>query len=252
MKSTKEYAQRIKKLFTALKKGSPKIKKNEFANPVDAMVFAVISQETSEAETASILKKIETHFVDKNDLRVSRSEEIISVIGKDVANVEKIAARLTALLNVVFQKFDRVAMEELGRKGKRNARETLEKFNEMTEYICSYVMLTAVDAHTIPLTDDMFEYLKSYQLVLPDSTPAEAASFLERHISAAHTYTFYALLRRDAESARPIAKTLFSKEDRPSKKKTTKKSVKTTTKKNTKKTVKKKTKKTTKKKPPKK
>ncbi len=211
MKNTKEYAQKIKKLFIALKKGAGKIKKPEFANPVESLIFAAVCQDVSEIETKVIIKKLESHFVDKNDLRVSRSEEIIEVAGKAVPSIEKIAKRLTTLLNSVFYKYDMINLNELGMQGKRNAKETLEKLNGITEFVNSYVMMTAVDAHTIPLTEKMFEYLVSNELVPENSTLAQAASFLERQVPATNTYTFYALLRKDAEATKPIAKKLFAK-----------------------------------------
>ncbi|MCD4831945.1 MAG: hypothetical protein K8R02_09120 [Anaerohalosphaeraceae bacterium] len=228
MKNTKEYAQKIKKLFTALKKNAAKLKIPEFANPVDSLIFAAVCQDISEAETRAVIKKLEAHFVDKNDLRVSRSEEIVEVSGKSSPNSEKIARRLTTLLNSVFHKYDMVSLEELGLQGKRHAKEILDNLEGITEFVSSYIMMTAVDAHTIPLTETMFDYLISCKLVPANSTPAQAAGFLERQIPATNTYAFYALLRKDAESTKSTAEKLFGKESKPAKKKTVKKTVKKT------------------------
>jgi len=229
MKNSKEYAQKIKKLFTALKKDAGKIKKPEYGDPVEALIFAVVSETANESTTRSIIKKLGTNFVDRNDLRVSRAEEILEVVGGNAKQAEKIARELTGLLNSVFNKYDRVSLSELGEDGKRAAKEILEKFAGITNFICSYTMLTALEAHAIPINDKMFEYLKEYQLIDAKATIEDTAAFLERQISAANAYIFYAVLRADAESSKPKANDLFTKAT----KKTTKKVAKKTAKKKT-------------------
>jgi len=233
MKNSKEYAQKVKTLYKALKKEAKPAKNPGYSDPVESLIFAAICQTEKESTTRTIIKKLQSHFVDKNDLRVSRNEEILEVIGKDSAKTEKIATDLTTLLNSVFQKYDMVSLEEIGLDGKRIAKEILESFNGMNDFVCAYVMLTALDAHAIPLTSKMIEYLRSYGLVDEKATDAEIGAFLERQIAAADAYTFYSLLRHDAESSRPKAKTLLSKSAK--KVSVKKKAVKKTKKKKTKK-----------------
>jgi endonuclease III len=210
MKNTTQYSQNIKKLFNALKKGAEKSKKPVYQDIVEAIIFAVLCQNSPESAVKTALRKIQSHFVDNNDLRVARTEEIVEVIGSDITNAPKAAGALIAQLNAVFQKYDSLAPEDFSGVGKKNAKEILEKFNGMTPFVCNYVMLTALNAHTIPLTDKMIEYLKTNNLVDPHWDNAQIVSFIEKQISASDAYAFYAIIRHDSELANPKAVSIVS------------------------------------------
>lgn len=218
MKSTSQYTQKLKKLFGILKKGAEKPKKPVYQSPIEAIAFAVLCENSSESSAKAALKKIQFHFVDFNDLRVARAEEIAEVIGPDIEEPEKCAVRLTSLLNAIFQKYDCLTPEDLASGGKKNIREVLEKFNGMTNFICSYIMLTVINAHAVPLTEKMIQYLKAYNIVDPVSENEQIVAFVERQISAANAYTFYTLVRHDSELVNPKAAQLLA-EKKPKAKK---------------------------------
>jgi len=210
MKNTIQYSQKIKKLFNALKKGAEKPKKPVYQDIVEAIVFAAFCQNSPESAAKSAIRKIQSHFVDTNDLRVARTEEIVEVVGSDITDVEKTAGVLISLLNAIFQKYDCLAPEDFAGTGKKNSREIIEKFNGMTAFICDYVMLTALNAHAVPLTDRMIEYLKTYNLIDPEWDNTQIASFIEKQISASDAYVFYEIIRHDSELASPKAGSILS------------------------------------------
>jgi len=208
MKNSKDYCDKIKNLFQTLKKGAAAAAPPVYPTPVDAIVYAFISAHTTEANAGRILKRINSHFVDLNDLRVSRTDEITEVFG-DMSEPAAASARaMTTVLNAIFEKHDKVVLVGLTDDGKRQARKNLEEIPGMTPFAVAYTFLTALDGHAIPLTDKMVEYLKQKELVHPESTLQEIESFLERQIGAADAYQFYGLLRAEAEgAAKPNAKT---------------------------------------------
>lgn len=218
MKDRSQYAQKLKKLFSILKKGAEKPKKPAYHDPIEAMIFAVLCENSTEPCSKSALKKIQSHFVDFNDLRVARVEEIAEVIGADIESSEKCALRLTSLLNAVFQKYDCLAPEDFANTGKKGIKEILEKLNGITNFICRYIMLTVFDAHAIPLTEKMIQHLKTYNIVDPAGENEQIAAFIERQISAANAYAFYALVRHDSELTNPKASQLLA-EKKPKTKK---------------------------------
>ena len=199
------FSQKLKKLFNALKKGAEKPKKPDYQDAVEAIIFAALCQNSTESAAKAAMKKIQSHFVDNNDLRVARIDEIIEAAGGDIAEISKTATTIISLLNAMFQKYDSLAPEDFNGTGKKNMREILEKFNGMTPFICDYVMLTALNAHCVPLTDKMIEYLKTYELVDPQWDNAQIISFVEKQIPACDAYAFYALIRHDSELASPKA-----------------------------------------------
>ncbi|RKY06461.1 MAG: hypothetical protein DRP66_08750 [Planctomycetota bacterium] len=201
MKDSKQYAKAIGKLYRSLKKKHGKIKAVEFDDPVEAIVYAIISENVRSSKARSIRRRINEHFVNLNDLRVSRTEEICEVLGSDSAAARRTADKLTKVLNAIFQKFDRVGAEELKEMGKRQGRKELEKLQAAGKFAVDYCFLTALGGHAIPLTPRMIEYLKADNLVDPAATDEDIASFLERQISASNDYEFYSLLRRRSEAS---------------------------------------------------
>ena len=92
MKDSKEYSKKIQKLYRSLKQKPGKHAPVEFEEPVDALVFAIISENLTESQAQAAIKKLKDYFVDWNDLRVATVEEIIEVLGPDIAPARNIAA----------------------------------------------------------------------------------------------------------------------------------------------------------------
>lgn len=225
MKDSKDYSPKITKLFRSLKRNGVKVEMPTYTDPVQAIIDAMVSEYTTPAAATRALKRMKSYFVDLNDLRVSRKEEILDVFRDTSEGAEKSAAAITQTLNSLFEKHNKVTLDFLCQEGKRQAKKDLEEIEGMTPFAAGYCFLTALDGHAIPLNPAMLQYLRDQKLVHPDASEQEIAGFLERQISAADAYTFYVLLREEAEQAKPVAK-------KPAKKATTKK---TATKKATKK-----------------
>jgi len=235
MKNSKDYSKKIQKLYRTLTRKYPKVQKVSHENVMDAIVYAIVSAELSEKAAESAIRKFGEYFVDWNDLRVSRAEEIVEVLGKDTPVTMGIALAITRILNGIFNEYHKANLNVLKTIGKRPARQALEKIDGTSRFIIDYCMLTSLGGHAIPLTDKMVNYLKSNDLVNPEADEQQISGFLAKQISAKKGYDFYALLRRESESTSGKKKTKV--------KTTTKKKSKTETKSKTKTRKKTKTKK---------
>jgi endonuclease III len=236
MKNSKDYSKKIQRLHKSLSRKYPKVQKVVHEEPVDAIIYAVISSKLDEKTTESAIKKFSDYFIDLNDLRVSRIEEITEMLGEDTIVTRAIASRITTVLRAVFNLYHKVSLEVLKKMGKRPARQVLEKLEGSSRFVVDYCMLTSLQGHAIPLTEVMIEYLKSKDLVYPEADEQEIGGFLTKQISARKGYEFYSLLRRDSEAHRSAkekkAKTASAKRKTTKrKKKTTKKKVTRTKKK---------------------
>ena len=242
MKNSKEYGKKIKKLYLSLRRKSAKIAKPVYDDPVEAMVYAIISEGVSESRTKTALKRFGDNFVDLNDLRVSLALEVTEMLSEDSPATRKIASNLSKTLAYVFSNYHCVSLEPLKKLGKRPARAALEKIEAISRFVVDYCVLTSLGGHAIPLTPKMIEYLKDNELVDADANENDIEGFLSRQISAANAYEFYAMLRHESETAKAKKKAIAGTKRKPEKtrtaeRKTVKKNVK-------KKTVKKKTRKT--------
>jgi endonuclease III len=205
MKTSGQDVLKLKKLFTALKKGSEKPKKPSHCDFIEMLVFAILCENTTEAAARAAIKKIQSHFVDFNDLRVARVEETVEAIRHDIQEPEKIAAKLVLLLNSIFQKYDCLSPEDLTNAGKKNTREILEKFSGMTDFVRDYIMMMVLNAHAVPMTEKMIQYLKTFGVIDHETDNIQAETFIEKHISATESHAFYAAVRHDSELANPKA-----------------------------------------------
>ena len=234
MKDSKNYSPKITKLFRSLKRKHGKVEMPVYGDPVQAIVDAMVAEFMDTVNTARALKRMKSHFVDLNDLRVCRKEEVLDVFRESSEEAEKSAAAMTRVLNAVFEKYNKLTLDCLRHEGKRQAKKELEEIKGMTFFSTNYCFLTALDGHAIPLNAKMLQYLREDELVHPDATEQEIAGFLERQISAADAYTFYALLRAEAEQNKAASKKAASQKvekTKPKTKKTTKKTAKKTVKK---------------------
>ncbi len=222
MKNSKHYSPKVETLLKTLKKKAGPVTPPTYDDPVEAVVYACISAHTTEANAKAIHRRIGAHFVDMNDLRISRPEEIKELYGEPSPGTES-ATLLRRILNAIFDTYDKVSLKELTAEGKRQARKELEEIPGMTPFVAAYTFLTALGGHAIPLTDRMIAYLLQHEMIHPKSTQHEIVSFLERHIHAVDAYTFYALLRAETEGG--IKPAASKKAKAAPKKKTVKKKV---------------------------
>ena len=234
MKDSKLYADKITKVHRALKRGHDKIDPVTHDDPLDAIVQGFIAESVPLKQIARSLKRFHEYFVDLNDLRVARTDEIVEVIEAQEVPGLKTAENLLRVLNTLFNRQHELTLVELKKLGKRPAKQALEELEGLSPFVQCYCMLTSLQGHAIPLTDGMIDYLKSEELVYPNADRHDIEGFLSRQINAKDDYEFYFLLREASE-------TPASLQTKTPRKKTTKKAAKKSAKKVAKKTTKKKT-----------
>jgi endonuclease III len=206
MKNSQYYASKVQKLFRLMKREYGKVRKATFDEPVDAVILAILSEKMTDSAAQSCARKLAYHFVDCNELRVSRPDEIVEVLGKDNIEIKNTVSKLTKALYSIFNRYDIVSLKALTQIGKRSARQVLTKLDCLSPFVCDYVMLTALQGHAIPLTVKMIEYLREESLVHPDADEADIQGFLTRQIPALKAYEFYELLRHESEKGAVRAK----------------------------------------------
>jgi endonuclease III len=206
MKNSKKYSPKVTTLYNSLKRKSKKEPMPQYDDPIEAVIFALVSESVTEENGGRLYRRMMRHFVDYNDLRVSRREEILDVFHDSSEESEKTAAAIKRTLNTIFEKTNQMSLQPLTQDGKRQAHKDLSEIEGITPFAVSYCFLTAMGGHAIPLNARMLDYLRDCELVHPNATDAEIAGFLERQINASDAYHFYLLLRKEAEDAKPASK----------------------------------------------
>ncbi len=205
MKNSKEYSTKIAKLFRNLKRKCAKAKKPVYDNPVKSLIFAVIRENCSQTSVKPLMRKLEKHFVDFNELRVSKTEEIMDVLGSNSDEFHKVAESIKVTLGGIFGKYNTLDLSELQDMGKKPAKKELEELG-ISRFAINYCFVTFLGGHAIPLTEKMVEYLRSENLVYPDSTIEQIEGFLERQITAANGFLFYSALSKQCHKSKKAKK----------------------------------------------
>ena len=200
MKNSKEYARKIQNLCRTLSHKHAKVQKVSHEAIIDAIVHGIVSAQLTEKEAESAARTFTESFVDWNDLRVSRTEEIVEALGGDTPATRTVASTVTKVLTGIFNDYHKLSLEGLRKMGKRPARQALEKIDGISRFVVDYCMLTSLRGHAIPLTEAMVDYLKSNELVDPDADQEQIEGFLAKQIPARNGYEFYSLLRRESET----------------------------------------------------
>jgi len=189
MKNNKEYSPKIKSLYRSLKREYSRAEKVVYDEPLEALIYGIISENMSEPAAQSAIKSIASNFVNFNDLRVSLEEEIVEMLGQDTPEIRNTVCVLKKVLGNLFRKYNEVSLEALKKIGKRPAKKILEQMEGVSDFAVNYCMLTSLGGHAIPLTARMTEYLRSNELVHPEADEQEIEGFLARQISAANGST---------------------------------------------------------------
>jgi endonuclease-3 len=200
MKNSKEHAQRLQRLYRELKRTYPQVERTTYEDPVEALICGIISERMSEAAAQRALREITRAFVDWNDLRVSRVEEVAEVLGRNAVSSRATALALTAALRGIFDEHHKISLATLKKLGKRPARQDLEKIEGVSRFVINYCLLTSLEAHAIPLTEQMTDYLKRNGIIDANADAEDLEGFLTRCVAAKDAYEFYVLLRRESES----------------------------------------------------
>ena len=202
MKNSKEYCQKIQEFYRHLKREYQKPEKVTYDEPAYALVYAIITENRTETETHSAIKKLTEWFADWNELRVCRPDEVVEAMGGEGLAAKETASTLIKALTAVFARFHSLSLKALKKIGKRPARVLLEKIEGASVFVVDYCMLTSLQGHAIPLTRKMMEFLKNNDLVHPQSDDEEISGFLARQISAENAYEFYILLKRYSDTGK--------------------------------------------------
>jgi len=204
MKDSSEYGARLKRLCNRLKREevvvAPELDEYDVTT---TMIVACLSQYTTESKARTALKKLRYEFVDFNEVRVSRADDVAEVLGKNFSHGKEVAQQIISLLREIFELQDSLELEKLRDMGKREAKNFLEKLESSSPYVISRVMLCALGAHAFPVHDQLLEMLREEEVINPSSDAADVQGFLERHLSVKTVKKTYDLLRAYADGFKP-------------------------------------------------
>jgi len=202
METFTEKAKRLEHIRQRLKRAYGEMARPPLTHPVEHAVWTVLSEEAARSDVDEALERIRDHFIDFNDLRVSRPREIREVLGEDFPRAGYKARVIPRLLDQVFKRHNSMVWDFLERMGKIETREFFERLEEVRPFVAATLARDCAGAHAFPVDRDVGRVLGRLGLVdIETDSEAQMQAFLERAVKSDRAWQLHALLKRLAEDA---------------------------------------------------
>lgn len=201
----KSDTKKQEKAFAAVLKKARSASSGEEADemePISELVFSFLIWNATVRQADTAFGKIMAQVVDLNELRVSHAHEVIDLIGVRYPDAHHRVIRLLQSMMEVFEREHDYKMTSLGARSKREQREYLDTLPGIPPFVAARVALLAFGAHAMPVDDRLLTLLVKAGVFEPDTTPAEAESWLTRQIKAGDSQEAYLALQEWADGQR--------------------------------------------------
>ncbi len=128
---------------------------------LEHLVFAIFLENATFEQARSSFNKLERYFIDWNEVRVSKANEIANVIG-NVPNAFKIGERLRRLLQWIFDKTFKFDLEDVRAKGVEETLSFLKSVPFSTRFMNEYVSLCGFGTKVFPMDEGV---LRAFRLL---------------------------------------------------------------------------------------
>jgi len=200
METFTDKTKRLDRIRRALKRKYGDVPRPPVTHPVEHAVRTVLAEEATRADVDAAMERIRHHFIDFNDLRVSRPREIRDVLGDDFPRASAKARVIPRLLDQVFKRHNSMVWDFLEEMGKIECRAFFEALEEVRPYVAATMARDCAEAHTFPVDRDIGRVLARLGLVDADAdSESDMQAFMERAVKSDEAWPLHALLHRLAE-----------------------------------------------------
>jgi len=201
METFTEKTKRLERIRRSLKRAYGEVERPPVTHPVEHAVRTVLSEEATREEVEAAMERIREHFVDFNDLRVSRPREIREVLGEAFPRASHKARVIPRLLDQVFKRHNSMVWDFLETMGKIEARQFFEQLEEVRPFVAATMARDCVEAHAFPVDCDVGRVLGRLGLVDTETdSEADMQAFLERAVKSDRAWELHAFIKRLAET----------------------------------------------------
>jgi len=207
MKNARHYEKKTRRLLARLRKGwSESPSAPDHTDRIGLLVRAVLEYDSTAKQVEQALSFLEKEFVDFNELRVGPTKEIAECIGRGDRAAREKAAMLSTVLNGIYSATNRVSLDYLEDKTKRDLRRRLLELG-LNPYAAASVTLLGFDGHAVPVDQTLVDCLEMDGYIYPGSDLADVQGFLERIVPQKDAPMVHELFRGYVEkSAKRLAK----------------------------------------------
>ncbi|MFO0895155.1 MAG: hypothetical protein U0574_09425 [Phycisphaerales bacterium] len=163
---------------------------------MELLIHSFMLWEASTAQADAAMAKIRNAAVDFNEFRVCLVNEVIEVIGPRYPRAHERSVRVRAALNDLFRREHKVSLERAVNLPKRDAKAFIDGLQGMVPFVAARVAVMGLQTHAVPVDENTLGALVAAGVFHPETTLADATSWLQRHIHADRALESHLALQR--------------------------------------------------------
>jgi len=192
--------KRLERIRLALKRRYGDQPHAPVTHPVEHAIRTILGEEATRDAVENAMDRLREHFVDWNDLRVSRPREIREVLGPSFPRSGHKARVIPRLLDQVFKQHNSMVWDFLESMGKIETRAYFERLEEVRPFVAATMARDCVGAHAFPVDNDVTRVLGRLGIVDPAAeSEADMQAVLERAVRASRAFELHGLIKVLAE-----------------------------------------------------
>lgn len=201
-KGARTVLARLKRMY-----GAP-AKQPAQAEVVEQMILAILAHNESSSKAQSVLQRLKGHYVDFNELRVARPNDLAAHMGSAFTEAAAKAKTILMILKGIFDRENNFDLEFLKSKSKQDLEKYFSEIPGSDNYLLSSVILYCCGRQAFPLDDKMLEACKELELAQGPVSQENMQAYFERQLRSADSYAFSCLLKKYSvkETSRSNAK----------------------------------------------
>ncbi|MCH2369291.1 MAG: hypothetical protein MK324_01995 [Pirellulales bacterium] len=193
--SAAKRASLIKKTFTVLKKQFPKVQLPVKDRPIlEQLLYACCLENSTPDQATEAFSKVQTRYVDWNEVRVTTVSELTEVMGC-LPRAAESARNLRRVLFNVYETHFSFDLSFMAKEGLSKATATINGYyDEIPKFVVNYTVQNGLGGHAIPLSDGALDALEILDIVTPKGRQSGKVAGLERTIAKNKGVEFGSLL----------------------------------------------------------
>jgi endonuclease III len=149
---------------------------------LEQLLYAVLREGATRDQADTAYKTLQEKFFDWNEIRVSTPQEIADALDGLPGATEK-SQRVIAILQQVFETAFSYKLDDIDKKGLKNAAKQLGRFAEAGDFAVAWVVQRSLGGHALPLDAPTLRVLRRLGVVDGDEANLESLrSTLEHYI----------------------------------------------------------------------
>jgi endonuclease-3 len=148
---------------------------------LEQFVFALCRENATLEQATQAFHNLRTQFFDWNEVRVSSTREIEEALA-GLSDTESRAQRLISFLQEVFEKTFSFDLEDVQKKGLKQASKLLVSYGASSDYVGAWVVQRTLGGHAIPIDAPTLRCARRLGLVEPTTEDADAARSSLEHL----------------------------------------------------------------------